>query len=392
MSISNQLLDTAQNIPKIHEAGQLAILDESEYMHPTVVGSVIAVNDVNDIKHNLGVRVESKNLIPYPYTNTTKTVNGVSFTDNGDGTITVNGTATETAHFYCFLDRNNMLPLKGKTITFSGCPTGGDTSSYYLALSGENTYIDTGSGKTQLMPHDCHAFYIRVATGAMVDNLVFKPQIEFGNVTTTYTPYVADVNGVEVSRYGKNLWNGNVIYVQNVKHENGVFTQTYDDAKTRLEFFIQAYMGSTYKKQLLYRYMDDAEIISVSFVKDDTLDRIRMGHNGSNHNVICMIDISDIPNGTYTIQVNITNATKGNYSWQDIQIEPGTTATDYEPYIEPQTATADKEGVVNGLTSLSPNMTLTSNTTGVAINCQYYRDIDTYINNLATNIALTGGN
>ena len=35
----------------------------------------------------------AKNLIPYPYYNTTKTVNGITFTDNGDGTISVTGSA-----------------------------------------------------------------------------------------------------------------------------------------------------------------------------------------------------------------------------------------------------------------------------------------------------------
>ena len=42
-----------------------------------------------------------KNLIPYPYVNTTMTKNGITFTDNGDGTITVDGTATADTRFYC---------------------------------------------------------------------------------------------------------------------------------------------------------------------------------------------------------------------------------------------------------------------------------------------------
>ena len=40
-----------------------------------------------------------KNLIPYPYGQTTEVRNGVTFTDNGDGTITVNGTATSNTYF-----------------------------------------------------------------------------------------------------------------------------------------------------------------------------------------------------------------------------------------------------------------------------------------------------
>ena len=40
------------------------------------------------------LNVGGSNLIPYPYTDTTKTENGITFTDNGDRSITINGTAT----------------------------------------------------------------------------------------------------------------------------------------------------------------------------------------------------------------------------------------------------------------------------------------------------------
>lgn len=38
--------------------------------------------------------VMGKNLLPYPYARTTMTTNGITFTDNGDGSVTVNGTST----------------------------------------------------------------------------------------------------------------------------------------------------------------------------------------------------------------------------------------------------------------------------------------------------------
>lgn len=41
-----------------------------------------------------------KNLLPYPYSDTTKTVNGITFTDNEDGSVTISGTATGGAYFY----------------------------------------------------------------------------------------------------------------------------------------------------------------------------------------------------------------------------------------------------------------------------------------------------
>lgn len=46
------------------------------------------------------LNIGSDNLIPYPYTETTKTVNGVTFTDNGDRSITIQGTPTANTKFY----------------------------------------------------------------------------------------------------------------------------------------------------------------------------------------------------------------------------------------------------------------------------------------------------
>lgn len=57
----------------------------------------------------------------------------------------------------------------------------------------------------------------------------------------------------------------------------------------------------------------------------------------------------------------------------------------YEPYVEPTTYTANADGTVYGVRSLSPSMTLTTDTDGVTIDCSYLRDIDRYID------GLTGG-
>lgn len=48
-----------------------------------------------------------------------------------------------------------------------------------------------------------------------------------------------------------------------------------------------------------------------------------------------------------------------------------TTSTGYERYTEPQTATSDAEGVVRGLTSLSPNITLIADNNDINIQCSY---------------------
>lgn len=77
---------------------------------------------------------------------------------------------------------------------------------------------------------------------------------------------------------------------------------------------------------------------------------------------------------------------------KDVQIEQGTTATEYEPYIEPTVYTANADGTVEGVKSRYPSMSFSTDAEGVIINVNYYRDVDKVLNNLTTSIALSGGN
>ena len=79
-------------------------------------GEAVRLTDVSPLEHEIKIKLTAesnysdfsgvtlkrygKNLLPYPYYNTTKTVNGITFTDNGDGSVTISGTATGGAYFY----------------------------------------------------------------------------------------------------------------------------------------------------------------------------------------------------------------------------------------------------------------------------------------------------
>lgn len=173
----------------------------------TVSGSVVAMKDVSPLEHELDVKVSRKNLIPYPYAETTKTENGITFTDNGDGTITANGTPTNNAVFYLSFD----TPIKAGKYTLSGCPQGGGWDTYLIALnytSGDEAVggiRDLGDGALQEFtePTTCQ-FYILIFSGATVNNLTFKPQFEKGTATP-YAPYLDDVSTVDVKKYGEDL-------------------------------------------------------------------------------------------------------------------------------------------------------------------------------------------
>ena len=138
-----------------------------------------------------------RNLIPYPYTSLPSTVTGISFADNGDGTITVNGTAAdETAGRFHFL--SNLLRIPAGTYTLSGCAPNGSGDTWCLqvvrVINGLEDWgwlcRDFGAGITFTLTEATDIYIrIRLKKGTVINNGIFKPQLEIGTAATPYTPY-----------------------------------------------------------------------------------------------------------------------------------------------------------------------------------------------------------
>ena len=198
----------------------------------------------------VSVKKYGKNLIPYPYMEMTKTVNGITFTDNGDGSITVNGTATANAIY--FVRTNSNFTVEKGIYTLSGCPTGGNKSSYSLGIDvyndktwlknffdyGEGVFVDLTSSVFTGLP-----VYIRVVTGTTVNNLVFKPQLELGNAATDYEPYKAPVtytpdsdgkvSGVTLGSDTATLTTDTDGVIINAKYKKDI-TKAFEELETKL--------------------------------------------------------------------------------------------------------------------------------------------------------------
>jgi hypothetical protein len=154
-------------------------------------------DNVRQITGFTGAKVSrtGKNLMPYPYADTTKITAGITFTDNGDGTITANGTnnATSSATFILH-NSTTWIPLPKGTYTLSGCPAGGGQNIYRIhAQLQPNSAQDFGNSATFVETDTAKlttgAIYIAIAPGVTVNNLVFKPQIELGSTATAYEAY-----------------------------------------------------------------------------------------------------------------------------------------------------------------------------------------------------------
>ncbi len=139
--------------------------------------------------HSFDLSVSGKNLLKYPYADTTRTVSGVTFTDNGDGSITINGTASADIYFD-FVRSSSPLLVKNGTYALSG----GVSSNLRVVFAKTPGSIikgsDTGSGATFICTTDENLYgFIQILSGATISNVRVYPQIEKGSVKSTWEQY-----------------------------------------------------------------------------------------------------------------------------------------------------------------------------------------------------------
>lgn len=109
-----------------------------------------------------------------------KTENGITFTNNGDGTITVSGTATDNTSF--IIGTNNTTgTLKNKPFILTGCPKGGSVDTYFIGIANTNDMFkwDKGDG---YYGGDAYNYgfelSIHILSGTVIDTpITFKPNL-----------------------------------------------------------------------------------------------------------------------------------------------------------------------------------------------------------------------
>lgn len=174
-------------------------------------GESISINDSAEMQLK-GLRVfgktkqlrsTGKNLIPFPYYDgMRKEENGITFVVNDDGSITANGTATETAYY-------NIIPKETADIIYipSGvykfstatdglsakCRIGGAIRSYSAGNSVASLLLTTAKDRDVDIPdsvEDAYIEYLQIVInkGYEVNNMTFHIMLEKGTVVTEYEP------------------------------------------------------------------------------------------------------------------------------------------------------------------------------------------------------------
>lgn len=187
-------------------------------------------------------QTKGKNLLKYPYIETTKTSQGITFTDNKDGSINVSGTATETAYYNLYSNSD------GKRLTLA-------SGTYKLVAKGRskcnvftNNGVNSAKNEGTFTITDGHSdvwCFIEAPKGLAVDETIY-PMIQLAYSTDeSYEPYtggkpspspnypqeIKSVVNPVVKVTGKNLYNARA-YPLIEKGYNGLTIQKKDDYYT----------------------------------------------------------------------------------------------------------------------------------------------------------------
>lgn len=149
-----------------------------------------------------------KNLLPFSRSGST-TINGITFTVNSDGTITVNGTATATATFLVQWG-DPLSPMIGESIILNGCPAvSGMRLQWYNSDGQGNAKVDTGSGTGAFTPATVTNanVAILVFNGYTINNQIVKPMVRPAEISDgTYEPY--ETPETLTRSYGQTVYGG----------------------------------------------------------------------------------------------------------------------------------------------------------------------------------------
>lgn len=178
----------------------------TEYAPPSNIRPITGY-DALELNH------AGKNLISYPYVHGDRTSNGITFTDNGDGSITINGTATDNVDYTLFNKVGYGFGI-GESYSIKLHKVSGDVAgsgaaiylNYYPKGSAKYaswaTNISMGDVRTVVVPDDFESAisYILIRSGTTCTNLVVCPQIEKGTAASDWQPYTNTLHTVQLGQ------------------------------------------------------------------------------------------------------------------------------------------------------------------------------------------------
>lgn len=174
-----------------------------------------------------------KNLVPYPYaSNSPLTSNGVTFTANADGTITVSGTATANTFF------NLAVSVLVPAGTYTVKRTGNSALNFLVWNTGGTTLAQSSTADATLTltePTVVNLFLRANNGGAFGSGVTVEPQIELGSTAHDYEAYNGEVFSVSWQDEAGTVYGGTVDLVSGVLTVTH-FSETFNGSETWAPF------------------------------------------------------------------------------------------------------------------------------------------------------------
>ena len=193
-------------------AAVLYDVDVVDTLISTATNKPLSANQGRLVADNLAANENvygAKNLNSYPYYHGNRYTNGITFTDNGDGTITATGTALADALFSIHsrdITEPPILEVTNGNYIFTGCPSGGNGGygtrvfqSAKITGTREDYGFDYGDGLSFTVDGGYYSddyavlgLHIIVFSGTAlpVGGITFKPMLRDARILDpTYEPY-----------------------------------------------------------------------------------------------------------------------------------------------------------------------------------------------------------
>ena len=346
-------------------------------------GGIVAIDDISPIGKTINVNMSSKNLY-HNAKDFTATFNGITATGvNDTSEIVLNGTATSAAG-----KALNTITLTPGTYTISLLGLN-DTDKVNLQNADTTKVVVSGATvaapKTFTLDTVANINIVTViVAGASYTGQAIQIQIEKGLAATEYTPYFTEWDIAGVCAQGKNLFGG-TFEIGGLAGANG---NPYSNTKQIRSGFIEVgcadYILST---------VDSNYGLSAMFFYD------------ANKTMICMHNYNNITKDKVTskakyVRFRLKRADDADITEEDLvkvktafQFEVGTSATSYEPYVEPIHYEAWQLAEANGkIEGIYPSTTLIPEVNGVVMDVEYNRDLNKAFAELQQAIISLGGN
>ena len=288
-------------------------------------------------------QTKGKNLLKYPYIVADDMSQGIIFTDNKDGSISVSGTATGAAYY------NFYKNIDGKRLTLASgtykLVVKGRSKCNVVANNGINSVKNEGTFKITDGHNEIYC-YIAIQEGVTVDETIY-PMIQLASITDeSYEPYTGGIPSPspdypqEIKRVvnptmkvcGKNLWdNFKTLSLGNVEQKNGTYISTADTMQVDITSSSIGARPLLLKANNAYTFSLKTTV-SISSPKFVCL-RYTNGESNNiiftNKNFVNFVPERDVEKIGFVLYESVA----GDKAY-DVQLEMGSEATSYEPYTE----------------------------------------------------------